>query len=246
MEGSKYALLQLFADGGVFMYPLVLCSLVALGVIIAKGYALWAAHRHSRTVLTQIESLWKQRRLEAALELAETTPGPVAAILTAGLRRVQEARTAGKDIEKAIKTTGVIELGFLERGLVVLATVSNVAPLLGFLGTVAGMISAFGAIAAAGQVEASLVASGIKVALITTAAGLIIAVPVNVAYNYFVTRIDRLIVDMEQGSAALLRLLWEREDRSRSVAVAGSRAPVAGAVRIGAAEPQPRSAGTSS
>jgi hypothetical protein len=83
------------------------------------------------------------------------------------------ARQTGADIEKAIQTTGVIELGFLERGLTVLATISNVAPLLGFLGTVAGMISAFGAIAAAGQVEASLVAGGIKIALITTATGLI-------------------------------------------------------------------------
>ena len=94
------------------------------------------------------------------------------------------------------------------RGLIVLATVSNVAPLLGFLGTVAGMIIAFGEIAEAGQVEASLVAGGIKIALITTAAGLVIAIPVNIAYNYFVSRIDKLIVQMEQGSAEVLNLLW--------------------------------------
>jgi biopolymer transport protein ExbB len=110
-------------------------------------------------------------------------------------------RQTGRDIEKAIQTTGVIELGFLERGLAVLATISNVAPLLGFLGTVAGMISAFGAIAEAGQVEATLVAGGIKIALITTATGLIIAIPVNVAYNFFVTRIDKLIMEMEEGTA---------------------------------------------
>jgi hypothetical protein len=114
-------------------------------------------------------------------------------------------------VEKAIHTTGVIELGFLERGLVVLATIANVAPLMGFLGTVAGMIAAFGAIAEAGQVEASLVAGGIKVALITTATGLIIAVPVNIGYNFFVTRIDKLIVDMEEGVGAVLRMIWSLE-----------------------------------
>jgi biopolymer transport protein ExbB/TolQ len=97
-----------------------------------------------------------------------------------GAAALRNRRQTGGDIEKAIKTTGVIELGFLERGLVVLATIANVAPLLGFLGTVAGMISAFGAIAEAGQVEATLVAGGIKIALITTATGLIIAIPVNV------------------------------------------------------------------
>jgi hypothetical protein len=111
-------------------------------------------------------------------------------------------------VEKAVQTTGVIELGFLERGLVVLATIANVAPLMGFLGTVAGMIAAFGAIAEAGQVEAQLVAGGIKVALITTATGLIIAVPVNIAYNFFVTRIDKLIIDMEEGTGAVLRMIW--------------------------------------
>jgi biopolymer transport protein ExbB len=93
--------------------------------------------------------------------------------------------------------------------MVVLATVATVAPLMGFLGTVWGMISAFAAIELAGQVEATLVASGIKIALITTAAGLVIAIPVNIAYNYFVTRIDGLIVDMEQGTNTVLNLLWD-------------------------------------
>jgi hypothetical protein len=104
-----------------------------------------------------------------------------------------------------------------------------VAPLLGFLGTVAGMISAFGAIAAAGQVEASLVAGGIKVALITTATGLIIAVPTNVAYNFFVTRIDKLIVEMEQGTAHVLNLIWDLGVPEEGAALATA----AGVVRHG-------------
>jgi biopolymer transport protein ExbB len=193
------------------MYPLVLCSLLALGVMIAKAFTLLAAHRKSKMILREVGEFGAKGKLDEAIELAANTPGPVAAILLSGLRRAREQKVSGKDIEKAVKTTGAIELGFLERGLIVLATVSNVAPLLGFLGTVAGMISAFGAIAEAGQVEATLVAGGIKVALITTAAGLVIAIPVNIAYNFFVTRIDKLIQEMEEGAATVLDLVWARE-----------------------------------
>jgi len=113
------------------------------------------------------------------------------------------------ELEQAVATTTAIEVGFLERGLVVLATVAHVAPLMGFLGTVAGMIIAFGAIQVAGDVEPALVAGGIKVALLTTAAGLLIAIPVNVAHNFFVTRIDQLIVDMDEGAQAVLGLAWD-------------------------------------
>lgn len=208
MQGNEFNLMQLFADGGVMMYPLVLSSLLGLGVIIAKAWTLWVAHRKSRFVLEQVGDLGEHGQLDDAIRVAEETPGPVAAILLAGLRRLKGEKATGGDIEKAVQTTGFIELGFLERGLVVLATVANVAPLMGFLGTVAGMISAFGAIAEAGQVEATLVAGGIKVALITTATGLIIAVPVNIAYNYFVTRIDKLIVDMEEGTRTVLDMIW--------------------------------------
>jgi biopolymer transport protein ExbB len=209
---TSFTLLNMFADGGIFMYPLVLCSLFGLGVILAKFYALGTARRNSTRILREVEDLVKAGKMEDAVAAAEKTPGPVAAILVAGLRRVQARDFSTNDMEKAIKTTGTIELGFLERGLPILATVSNVAPLLGFLGTVAGMISAFGAIAAAGQVEASLVAGGIKVALITTAAGLIIAVPVNLSYNYFVTRIDKLIMDMEKGAAQIYEIIWNVSD----------------------------------
>lgn len=218
--GVSYNLLSLLYDGGAWMYPLLLCSLFALGVIIAKGYTLWAARRRSSQVLEEVEALARGGKLDQAISVAADTPGPVAAILYSGLRRVRERQT-GADIEKAVQTTGIIELGFLERGLAVLATISNVAPLLGFLGTVAGMISAFGAIAEAGQVDAALVASGIKIALITTAAGLIIAVPVNVAYNFFVTRIDRLIMEMEEGTSHVLNMVWDMERSGGAAALAG-------------------------
>jgi biopolymer transport protein ExbB len=201
---AQYALLELFRDGGFMMYFLVLASLLALGVIIAKAYILFIAHRDSRSLLEQISV--GGRGLEGTIDLADETQGPVAAILSSGLRRVRERGHSDADIEKAVSTTGAIELGFLERGLIVLATVANVAPMMGFLGTVIGMIAAFGAVAEAGQIEASLVAGGIKVALITTATGLTIAIPVNIAYNFFVSRIDRLIIDMERGAETVLDL----------------------------------------
>ncbi|MGH7482845.1 MAG: MotA/TolQ/ExbB proton channel family protein [Longimicrobiales bacterium] len=227
-EGTGYRLLQLFADGGVMMYPLLLCSLLALGIIIAKAYTLWVAHRRSRELLEQIQVLVDRGRIRDAMNLAESTPGPVAAILLTGLRHLDEAGLhGGRDVEKAIKVTGTVELGFLERGLVLLATISNVAPLLGFLGTVAGMIAAFGAIEQAGQVEASLVAGGIKIALITTAAGLTIAIPVNLAYNFFVTRIDKLIVDMEEGTAAVLNMMWSRTGVAAATTAAAPGTPAA-------------------
>ncbi len=202
---AQYALLELFRDGGVFMYFLVLCSLLALGVMIAKFYLLLVAHRESKKLLSVVrEKSAIPDSIEGIIEMADETEGPVAAILSSGLRRVRERGQSDKDVEKAIQTTGSIELGFLERGLVVLATIANVAPMMGFLGTVAGMISAFGAIAEAGQIEAALVAGGIKVALITTATGLTIAIPVNIAYNFFVTRIDQLIIDMDRGADIVL------------------------------------------
>ena len=149
----------------------------------------------------------------AAVAIAAETPGPAAAILLVGLRRIQHKKLVKGEIEKAVATTGAIELGFLERGLVILATIANVAPLMGFLGTVAGMILAFGAIERAGDVDPSLVAGGIKVALLTTAAGLIIAIPVNIAYNFFVSRIDQLIMDMEHGAQKILNVAWDLEKR---------------------------------
>jgi biopolymer transport protein ExbB len=213
---TSYELLTLFRDGGFMMFPLVLCSLIALGVIIAKGWTLMVAQRESRNLLDDIENLGRDGRVDTAMMRAAETPGPVAAILYAGLRRLQEGQARGRDpseddVAKAISTAGMIELDFLERGLTVLATVANVAPMLGFLGTVIGMISAFAAIEAAGQVEPQLVAGGIKVALITTAAGLTIAIPVNVAYNFFVTRIDKLIAEMEEGAQGVLDLIWRLE-----------------------------------
>jgi biopolymer transport protein ExbB len=237
---TQYRLLTLFADGGFMMYPLVLCSMIALGVIIAKFFTLHIAHRGTANVLREVEETAMAGDLEGALQIASDTPGPAAAILLAGLRRIRSRTLAAGEIEAAIATTGTIELGFLERGLVILATVANVAPLMGFLGTVAGMILAFAAIEEAGNVEPTLVAGGIKVALLTTAAGLVVAVPVNIAYNFFVTRIDQLIVDMEHGAQKILNLAWdlEKDGQIEIIERADTRWPTAQTAKAdGAAAP---------
>ena len=209
--GTQYQLMTLFADGGWMMYPLTLCSMVALGVIFAKFWTLHVAHRGTDRVLEEVEAAAMTGDVSAAIEICRDTPGPAGAILLAGLRRIQTRRLVAGELESAVATTGTIELGFLERGLVILATIANVAPLMGFLGTVVGMVLAFAAIELAGDVDPTLVAGGIKVALLTTAAGLLIAVPVNISYNFFVTRIDKLIVDMEQGTQKILNLAWDME-----------------------------------
>ena len=132
--------------------------------------------------------------------------GPIAAILHSGLIRAGRGPEA---VKEAIETAGSIETSFLERGLVAIATVAQVAPLLGFLGTVSGMISAFASIAAAEQVSAKVVASGIEEALITTATGLIIAIPASIGHSFFVSQIDRFVLEMEEASAELVNELIE-------------------------------------
>ncbi|MEZ4415009.1 MAG: MotA/TolQ/ExbB proton channel family protein [Gemmatimonadota bacterium] len=214
-SGAQYQLMSLFADGGFMMYPLVLCSLIALGVIIAKAYTLFIAHKDAKTLMGRVEDAARGGRLDEAIQTAASTRGPTAAILYAGLTRLKDLKVRRGELEQAVNTTGTIELGFLERGLVVLATIANVAPLMGFLGTVLGMVLAFASIEAAGNVDPGLVAGGIKVALLTTAAGLIIAIPVNIAYNFFVYAIDKLIVDMEQGTQEVLNLAWDLEKQGK-------------------------------
>lgn len=220
MANDQFGLLTLFADGGFMMYPLVLCSLIALGVIIAKAWTLWAAHKDTATVLAEVDELARAGDIDGAMAAAGSKRGPASAILMAGLRRIKGREVGEGEIEQAVSTVGTIELGFLERGLVVLATIANVAPLMGFLGTVAGMILAFASIEAAGSVDPALVAGGIKVALLTTASGLAIAIPVNIGYNFFVTRIDKLIVDMEQGTQAILNVSWDLENAGQLTVVA--------------------------
>lgn len=195
------------------MHALLVCSVIGLAIIIVKYFTLTVAGVKSKKLLTEINQLLNEHKFQEAHELCETSKGPVAAILSAGLRKINE----GSDrVIRAIEHTGTIELSFLERGLVALATIATIAPLMGFLGTVAGMIQAFGAIEAYGEVEATLVAGGIKVALITTATGLIIAIPISAAHSYFVTKVDRIILDMEETSENMVDMIYQMEQSGGS------------------------------
>jgi len=199
---------QNYIKGGNFMHPLLLASIIALVFIIERLWTLSRARINVKNLMGSIIRNLREEGIQSALEVCQRTRGPIAAILHSGLLRADKGPDA---VEKAIETAGTIEMSFLERGLVALATISNVAPLLGFLGTVSGMISAFAAIAAAEQVSAKLVAKGIQEALITTATGLIIAVPVTIAHNFFVSQIDRFIIEMEEASATVVNELIEME-----------------------------------
>jgi biopolymer transport protein ExbB len=203
---------QLYIKGGVFMHPLLLCSIIGLVLIFERLWTLSRAHTNTKKLMMDVVKALRDEGSEAALAVCQRTRGPIAAVLHSGLLRIHRGPEA---VEKAIATSGAIEMSFLERGLTALATLSNVAPLLGFLGTVSGMISAFAAIAAAEQVSAKLVAKGIEEALITTAAGLVIAVPITLFYSYFVTRIDRFVIEMEEASAEVVDELLDMEHKQR-------------------------------
>jgi biopolymer transport protein ExbB len=189
---------------GFMRWPLALCLVLGIIVIIWKFIDLTSKASRTKRILKDVDELLTQKRIKEALELTRDTNAPAANILYAGLERHEE----GTDrVMKAIENQGLIEMSKLEKGLVVLATLTNVAPLLGFLGTVIGMIIAFQSIEAAGEVEATLVAGGIKVALLTTAIGLIIAIPVSIGHNYFVAKIDALVIDMEESAQKMVDTL---------------------------------------
>ena len=207
--GFQSGLIEFFNKGGKFMWGLLFLSIVGVAVIIERAITLHKARADVRKLMEQVVSALKKGRLDEALEVCANTSGPIPQILHAGLRQAKKGTVA---VEKAIETAGIIEMSFLERGLIILATVANVAPLLGFLGTVSGMIAAFEAIAQAEQVSAKLVASGISEALITTMSGLTIAIPTQVAHNLFVQRIDRFVVEMEDSAAELVDTLASMDD----------------------------------
>jgi len=209
-EGQELDLGEIWAAGGFMMWPLGICLAIGLLIIIWKFFDLQSKAARNRKLLRDVDELIAQGRLDEALAICNDSGAPAAEVLKAGLQRHEEGTERAM---QAIENAGAIQVAGLERGLVWLATLSNVAPLLGFLGTVIGMIMAFQAIEIAGEVEATLVAGGIKVALITTAAGLTIAIPINIFHNYFVTRIDRLVIDMEESAQRLIDALHEREAR---------------------------------
>ena len=197
-------LIELFIKGGNFMWPLLAASIIGAAVIIERAVTLSRARTDVRKLMRRVLDALHSKGVEAAAGECERTRGPIAAILHAGLKRAERGTEA---VERGIETSATIETSFLERGLIWLSTLATIAPLLGFLGTVSGMIRAFNAIAEAEQVNAKLVASGISEALITTATGLLIAIPIQAFHNFFVAQIDRFIIEMEESTADLVDTL---------------------------------------
>ncbi|MDZ7359445.1 MAG: MotA/TolQ/ExbB proton channel family protein [candidate division KSB1 bacterium] len=210
MEG--YSMYQMYVDGGFFMHPILICLIIGLGICFERFWTLMRATIDTRQFLQTIKKALVEDGLETAVELCEKTRGPVAAIFHAGLLR---AHRGIEHVEKAIMNAGAVEMAFLEKRLVWLNLFVSLAPMLGFLGTVQGMIIAFKAIEQANDVSPTIVAHGIAVALLTTLFGLAVAIVIQTAHNFFTSRIDKLVIDMEESSAELVDTLVELEYQAK-------------------------------
>jgi len=204
-----------YDQGGPVMNVLLLFSILGLIFIIERFWVLQRARIKTEVFLDKIRNtLLKKQNIQEAIKVCEQNKrSPIANILKAGLLKHGHAED---EIEKSIQIAVTYELARLERGLPVIATVANVAPLTGFLGTVTGMIKSFDELARAGLNNPGAVAAGISEALITTATGLIIAIPTLMCYNWFTAKISRFILEMETGSNILLETFVEMESKSKA------------------------------
>jgi len=207
-EGIFNTLVRQFNEGGNFMWPVLIVLILGLAIFLERLITLNRADINTRKFILDVKEALTTGGVAAAEELCSKTRGPVASVFQAGLLRADEGVEAA---EKAITAYGSIEMSFMERGLVWLSLFIALAPLFGFLGTVVGMVEAFDAIEAAGDISPSLVAGGIKVALLTTVAGLISAIILQIGYNYCISKIDRLVVDMEESSIVLIDSIAQME-----------------------------------
>lgn len=205
MPDGFYDILDLLMKGGILMVPIVFTSVVALAITIERLWSLRRASTDSQKFMQGIRTVLRQHRYRDAVRLCEQNDGSIARILKAGLLRYNRSK---EEIREAVEDAGHLEIPRLERYLSALATCANIAPLLGLLGTVSGMIKAFAQIQhKQGQVNPSDLAEGIGNALVTTAAGLTVAIPALVIYNYLVSRVDNMILDMEMSATELIELL---------------------------------------
>lgn len=218
--GTFWGLMQ---QGGAVMWVLLVFSIVALAVTIERFISLRRARINVNEFLAKVrKALVVNRSIREAIKVCEQYRGPVASIMKAGLLKYGQPK---EDVEKTIENAALFEMGRLERFLVVLATIANVAPLLGFFGTVTGMMKSFDALAAAGLSNPGLVAIGIKEALTTTATGLGVAIPVQLVYNYFMSRINKFVRDIETSTNMLLETFGEMERSGIAPEVAAAAPP---------------------
>lgn len=203
-----------FIEGGwQFMGIVLVCLILGLAFCIERIISLSLADTNTRKLLEGVDEALKAKDVEKAKEICKATRGPVAGIIWQGLTRVRE----GIDVvEKSLSAYGSVQMGLLERGLVWISLFIALAPMLGFLGTVIGMVQAFDDIATAGAISASIVADGIKVALLTTVFGLIVAIILQIFYNYIVSKIDSMVTTMEDSSQTFIDMLVKYDVAKRS------------------------------
>ncbi|OKZ02270.1 MAG: flagellar motor protein MotA [Bacteroides sp. CAG:1060_57_27] len=199
------ALKTKFIEGGPgFMSLIIICLIIGLALAIERILYLSFSETNTKKLVAQVEEALANGGIEAAKDVCRNTRGPVASIFYQGLLRYDQ----GVDVvEKTVVSYGSVQMSEMEKGLTWIALFIALAPSLGFLGTVVGMIQAFDAIQAAGDISPNIVAGGMKVALITTVGGLIVAMILQVFYNYILAKIDSLTVDMEDSSISLVDVL---------------------------------------
>jgi len=181
---------------GVFIFGLI--------IVFERFYSLTAAELRTRSFLKKIETILREEGPEAAKEECEKSSSPVAAIYHEALSRMDQGL---ERVEKVIESAGSLEMAFLEKNQIWLSTAITIAPMLGFIGTVSGMVSAFNDVAAANDISPAIVASGISEALLTTLFGLIVAVIISIFQNWFMSRIDKMVIDLEKSAVTLVDVL---------------------------------------
>ncbi|MGH1385987.1 MotA/TolQ/ExbB proton channel family protein [Kordia sp.] len=204
-QGIHQILKEYFIKGGPeFMGIVLLCLILGLAICIERIIYLNMATTNNKKLLANVENALASGGVEAAKEVARNTKGPVASIFYQGLDRMDE----GVDnAEKAVVAYGGVQMGQLEKNVSWISLFIAIAPMLGFMGTVIGMIQAFTQIEAAGAIDASLIAGSIQVALLTTVFGLIVGIILQIFYNYIIAKIDSIVNDMEDSSISLIDLL---------------------------------------
>lgn len=203
----KVPIIELTIKGGWIMIPIALLSVVAIYIFVERYFAIRKASQEDVHFMNRIKEFIHDGKIDAAKRLAQSTESPVARMIEVGITRIGRPMT---DVNAAIENVGKLEIYKLERGLPTLATAAGAAPMLGFLGTVIGMIRAFFAMANAGSnIDVSLLSNGIYVAMVTTAAGLFVGIIAYFCYNILVARIDRVVFTLEARSSEFMDLLNE-------------------------------------
>ncbi|MFT6845743.1 MAG: biopolymer transport protein ExbB [Flavobacteriales bacterium] len=210
VEQSMHQVLkQKFIEGGpMFMSVVLICLILGLALCIERIIYLNLATTNTTKLMSSIEDALSSGGVEAAKEVCRNTPGPIASIFIQGLERSNEGVEM---VEKSVVAYGGVQMGLLEKGLSWISLFIALAPMLGFMGTVIGMIDAFDAIAAENNISPAIVADGIKVALLTTVFGLIVAIILQVFYNYIVAKVDNIVNNMEDASISLIDILVRHE-----------------------------------